>query len=231
MAEWTNHGDVNFAEEGGVLTRRDNERPQDIEFFQLMIDENEQRYAFHGTVCDINEYADNEVLQQTASDFGYSSAEEFIKENPESAAAELVSNWGYGAMEFSATNKDGQGAYSTNTQDFALSEQELAGFMKSLDIPDEFQPTFNFEITAYYGTNNSGIESTFETNQWSEVEAFSHEKLMDGLSVVIEDRRDGNTAELNPDKYRDTFEARNGEFPVDEQYMDVDYGDSEKEID
>lgn len=223
--EWNNQGDVNFAEEGGVLTRIDDERPNDVEFFQLVIDENEQRYAFHGTVCDINEYADNEVLQQTATDYGYASAEEYIKENPEQAAAELVSSWGYGAMEFSATNKDGQGAYSTNTADFKLSEQELAEFMTKLDIPDELQPTFEYEITAYYGTDNKGIESTFETNQWSEVEAFSHEKLMDGLAVVIEDKEYGKTAELNPDKYQDTFDARNGEFPVDEQYMEIDYGD------
>jgi hypothetical protein len=224
-SEWKNHGDVNFAEEGGVLTRVDNERPQDIEFFQLMIDENEQRYAFHGTVNDINDYADNKILQETAAEFGYASAEDFIKADPEAAAAELVSSWGYGAMEFSATNKDGQGAYSTDFHDFALSEQELAGFMQKLDVPSEMQPTFEYAVTAYIGTNFSGIESTFETNQWSEVESFSHEKLMDGYAVVIEDKEYGKSAELNPDKDQDTFEARNGEFPVDEQYMEVDYGD------
>lgn len=232
MTEWYNHSDLSFSEEGGVLTRIDEESPQDIEFFQLFILANEQddvrRFAFYGTICDINQYADNEVLHDTALELGFNSAEEFISELPETAAAELVKNYGNGAMEFSATNKDGQGAYSTDYTDFELSEQELAEFMQELDIPEEFQPTFEYAITAYYGTNYSGIESTFETNEWSEVEEFSHEKLMNGLSVVIENRYDGKTAELNSDRYADTFDIRNGEFPVDSQYMEVDYGDDKE---
>lgn len=228
MGEWTNHGDVNFTDYGGMMTRIDEERPNDVEFFQLQISAEDERFAYHGTVCDIMDYVDNEIIVNEAAEQGKTPLE-YIKEDPEMAAVMLVENYGYGAMEFSATNKDGQGAYSLDPNDFKVSEQELAEFMKKVEIPDNYLPSFEFEITARYGER--GVEDTFKTNDWSEVEKYSHEKLMDGLSVEIKDVDKGKTAELDPDRYQDTFELRNSEFPVDE-YMDVDYGDkADKEID
>lgn len=222
---WTNHGDVNFAENGGVMTKPNEERPNDIEFFQLQISAEGDRFAYHGTVCDINEYADNEVIMGEAAELGVS-PEEYIKENPEQAAALLVENFGYGAMEFSATNKDGQGAYSMNPNDFKVSEQELAEFMTKVGLPDDVIPSFEYELKSRYGKD--ATEDTFKTNDWSEVEAWSHEKLMDGFEVEINDVKYGQSAELDPDRYQDTFDLRNGEFPVDEQYMNVDYGDDKE---
>lgn len=224
MIKWDNFGDENFFEYGGVMTRPREDRENDYDFFQLLIDDEGNRYAFIGTVCDLKEYADNEVLQQAAIDLNYADAADFIESSPERAVVELVENWGCGAMEFSATNKDGQGAYSTDRNDFKLSEQELAEFMTKLDIPDEFIPDFEYELTSRYGKNS--VEDTFKTNKWAEVEVWSHEKLMDGFSVEIKDVKYGQEANLDSDKYRDTFEARNGEFPVDEAYLAVDYGDS-----
>ena len=225
--KWDNFGDDNFAAEGGVMTRPMNDRPNDYEFFQLQIDDEGNRYAFHGVVSDLKDYADNAVLEQGAIDLNYADAADFIENSPERAVVELVENYGYGAMEFSATNKDGQGAYSTDKNDFKLSEQELAEFMTKLDIPVEFIPEFEYQLESKYGKN--GIEDTFKTNDWSEVEAWSHEKLMDGLSVEINDVKYGQSASLDPDRYQHTHDARGGEFPVDERYMSVDYGD-DKEI-
>jgi len=201
------------------------ERPNDIEFFQLQISAEGDRFAYHGTVCDINEYADNEVIMGEAAELGVS-PEEYIKENPEQAAVLLVENFGYGAMEFSATNKDGQGAYSMNPNDFKVSEQELAEFMAKVGLPDDVIPSFEYELTSRYGKD--ATEDTFKTNDWSEVEEWSHEKLMDGFEVEINDVKYSQSAELDPDRYQDTFDLRNGEFPVDEQYMNVDYGDDKE---
>ena len=53
---------------------------------------------------------------------------------------------------------------------------------------------------------------------------------MDGLAVEIKDVKDGKSVEIDPDRYQETFDARNSEFPVDERYMEVDYGDNDKEI-
>ena len=228
-SEWNNFGDASFSEYGGTMVKPmdDDGRPNDYEFFQLKIDDEGNRYAFHGVVVDINEYGDNEVLNEYAAEAGYADGKELAENLPERAVVELVENWGYGAMEFSATNKDGQGAYSMDMNDFKLSEQELAEFMTKLDIPDCYIPDFEYQLESKYGKD--GVEDTFKTNDWSEVEAWSHEKLMDGLSVEIYDRDSGETATLDPDRYQDTFDARNGEFPVDERYMSVDYGD-EREI-
>ena len=227
MGEWNNHGDVNFADYGGVMTRTNDERPNDVEFFQIQISAEGDRFAYHGTVVDVTDYTDNEYIKEEAEAQG-KTPEEYIKENPEQAAVILVENYGYGAMEFSATNKDGQGAYSLDPNDFKLSEQELAEFMKKVEIPDNYLPSFEYELTSRYGKD--GVEDTFKTNDWSEVEAWSHEKLMDGLAVEIKDVKDGKSAEIDPDRYQKTFDARNSEFPVDERYMEVDYGDNDKEI-
>ena len=80
MNEWTNHGDVNFTEHGGVMTKPDENRPQDIEFFQIQISAEGDKYAYHGVVSDINDYADNEIIKAEAAEQG-KSPEEYIKEN------------------------------------------------------------------------------------------------------------------------------------------------------
>ena len=225
MNEWTNHGDVNFTEHGGVMTKPDENRPQDIEFFQIQISAEGDKYAYHGVVSDINDYADNEIIKAEAAEQG-KSPEEYIKENPEQAAVKLVEEWGYGAMEFSATNVNGTGQYSLDNSDFKATEYEIAEYMNKIDIPEQFIPSFEYELTAKYGKD--ATEDTFKTNDWSEVETWSHEKLMDGLTVEINDVKYDQSAELDPDRYQDTFDLRNSEFPVNEQDLSVDYGDNDK---
>ena len=53
---------------------------------------------------------------------------------------------------------------------------------------------------------------------------------MDGYEVEIKDVKYGQSAELDPDRYQDTFDLRNSEFPVNEQDLSVDYGDNDKEL-
>lgn len=222
MSEWKNQGDVNFYDYGGTMVRQNNEDyPNDYEFFRLLVDESDdKKYAFHGTVCGLNDYADNEVLQQTAEDCGYENAKELIEKSPETAVAALVEEWGYGAMEFSARNANGQGQYSTNYADFEVNEQQLVDFMRKADLPESMIPDLQYTVTAKYGKD--GIEDTFQTNDWEKVETYSHEKLMDGLEIEIKDNESGAVANVDPDKYQQTFE---GEFPVDSNTLDVDYGE------
>lgn len=224
MSEWTNYGDHNFAAYGGVMVRPIEERPNDYEFFQLMFLE-EDLFAFHGVISDINEYEDD--LQEAAVDLGYEDAKALIEKAPEVAVVELF-GCSYGPMNFSATNKDGQGAYSTDMNDFKLSEQELDEFMSKLDIPDEFHPEFEYELTSKF-EKNRGVEGSLKTNRWNEVEDWSHNKLMEGLYVEIKEISSGNIASLDPGRYEYTWDLRNGEFPVDERYMDVHYGDEDED--
>lgn len=224
--EWINLGDINFSEHGGIMVKKA-DRPGDFEFFQLLVSGND-KYAMHGTVCDIKGYADEEVIKTAAEESGCT-AKEFV-ENEEKqplAVRALIENYGYGAFEFSPVNVNGQGAYSLDTNDFKLSEQELEQFMKNIDIPTEYWPEFEYKLTSMY-EKDRGVEDTFKTNDWAEVESWSHEKAMNGNFVKIEDEKYGQRVTLEPDRYIDTFELRNGEFPVDERYFSVEYGDEEE---
>ena len=229
MSKWKNFGDVNFSEYGGILTRRCEDRQEDVSFFQLIVNES-GRYAFYGTVVNVMDYKDEQCIKDEAKISKYRSSTDYILNDPESAVVDLLNSYGYGAMEFSAVNKDGKGAYSMDINDFALTEVELAAFMEDLNIPEKFQPVFNLHVISYYGSDYKGIEDTFHTNDWEDIKSYCHEKLMKGFNVEIEDDRDGKSIRLDSGKYIDTFELRNGEFPVDEQYMEVDYGIEDKEF-
>lgn len=225
--EWINLGDVNFSEHGGIMVRQ-TDCPGDYEFFQLLVNGND-RYAMHGTICDIKNYADElETLKAAAEESGCTVKE--LVENEETqpiAVKALIENSGYGALDFSPVNVNGEGAYSLNVNDFKLSEQELEQFMKNVDIPAEYWPEFEYQLTSMY-EKNRGIEDTFKTNDWAEVETWAHEKAMKGNFVKIEDEKYGQRVTLEPERYINTFELRNGEFPVDERYFSVEYGDEEE---
>lgn len=227
MSKWKNFGDVNFSEYGGILTRKCEDRQEDVSFFQLIVNES-VRYAFYGTVVNVMDYKDEQCIKEMAEIYKYKSSTDYILNDPESAVVDLLNK--YGDMNFSAVNKDGKCAYSMDINDFALTEQELDTFMKDLNIPEEFRPVFNIHVISYYGSDYRGIEDTFHTNYWEDIKSYCHEKLMKGFNVEIEDDRDGKSVRLDSERYIDTFESRNGEFPVDEQYMEVDYGIEDKEF-
>lgn len=156
MNEWVNYGDVNFTEYGGVMLRQDDERPNDYHFFKLDIDDYGDMYAFSGTVCDINEYADERAMKEGAQAYGYDDAESFIKNSPELAALELLSNYGCGVFEFSPSNHNGTGQYSLRMEDFRLCHNELVSFMEELEIPGGFIPQWqvDFENAKITGTGD-----------------------------------------------------------------------------
>lgn len=68
-----------------------------------------------------------------------------------------------------------------------------------------------YTVCSYYDGLFRGLEDKGKFTDWSEVQEFSHTKLMDGHYVCISNEETGEMAELNPDIYRDEF---NGEFPV-----------------
>ena len=224
--EWINLGDVNFSEHGGIMVKK-TACPGDYEFFQLLVNGND-RYAMHGMICDIKEYADEEAIKTTAEETGCTTKE--LVENEETqpvAVRALIENSGYGALDFSPVNVNGEGAYSLNMNDFKLSEQELERFMKNVDIPAEYWPEFEYQLTSMY-EKDRGIEDSFKTNDWAEVQSWAHEKSMQGNFVKIEDEKYSQNVTLEPERYISTFELRNGEFPVDARYFSVEYGDEEE---
>ncbi len=139
--EWKNYGDVGFAEYGGVLLRQSNttNRPNDYEYFKLEIDAEGFKYAFSGTLCDLNDYIKEECVQELADEYG-KTPQELFNDNPMAMAACVLDNYGHGIVEFSPHNKDGQGQYSMDYNDFRVNNDQLTQFMKDLNIPDEFRP-------------------------------------------------------------------------------------------
>lgn len=140
MNEWENFGDVNFFDYGGVMVKNCSTEASipEYEFFYLITGNSDVKYAFHGSILWLSDYLD--TLQAEAAEMGYETAQQWILENPESAAAWLVENYGTGPFEFSPRNHNGVGEYSMDYRDFQISEEELGAFMKSVGIPDEYIP-------------------------------------------------------------------------------------------
>lgn len=226
--EWTNYGDMDVTK-GATLIRSDTESSNTFDFFRVMhrtVDGEPELFAYTGQIVNIDfcDYAD--TLEYLASENGYSNAVEFAEAEPERAVADLIEE--FGMKEFPAKNKDGQGVYSDRLDDFHVTEQELAEFMGKCDIPAELIPEYRYAVTARYG--KAGIESTFESDSFSKVQMFAHEKLMDGLNVEIQDTQTGKSVILDADRYQDTFDLRNGEFPVAADNFTPDYGDEGREL-
>lgn len=146
MNEWKNMGDINFVDYGGVMVKRDDERPNDYHFFKLDI--GKDKYAYSGTVCDIYDYADTEVIKELSREMGYddNDVESFIKNHPEQTVVELVTNYGYGSLEFGSRNCKGVGQYSLDSKDFMLSHNELVAFMEKLNIPEGYIPEWQVDF-------------------------------------------------------------------------------------
>ena len=218
--EWENYGDVNFFDYGGVMVRRDADIKDSYDFFQLSIADDGTKFAFRGTICDLHEYAKEKVIEDLARDRGRESAAVLIEKDPEVCVCELLAGYGFGPLEFSARNCHGTGEYSTDWNDFKLTDEELCKFMEEQDIPVEFIPDLQYSAVARYG--DRGIESSMKANRWEEVTAYAHEKLMSGYPVEITDTENGSRVELDPTEYAMNF---NGEFPVDPRYpLEADYG-------
>lgn len=222
---WQNRGDVNFFDYGGVMIRKDAGIKDSYNFFQLSIADDGTKYAFSGTICDLHDYAGEPLLKALARDRGYDTAEDLINNEPEICVMELLSEYGYGPLEFSARNCYGTGEYSLDWADFKLTDEELCKFMEEMDIPSEYIPDLTYTAVAKYG--DRGIESSMKANRWEEVTAYAHDRLMSGHSVEITDTSNGSRVELDPTEYAMNF---NGEFPVNPHYpLEVDYGNRESD--
>lgn len=84
-----------------------------------------------------------------------------------------------------------------------------------------------YSVESYYGTDTNGhffgLESSMETDEWSQVEENAHEMLSSGKNVKITDKETGNSLEINSDAYMENFE---GEFPFKSQ--DLENSEQEK---
>ena len=63
---------------------------------------------------------------------------------------------------------------------------------------------------------DSGISDDEFFNDWSDVESFAHEGLMNGLYVSITDMETGKQLEISPDEYQDAFD---GDFDINEDIV------------
>lgn len=227
MEEWINFGDVNFSDHGGVMVKKVD---YGYDFFQVKIDDIGNRYAFHGNIADLSDYIDEPCVIDAAEEFGYSNAADFVNNDPLRVVVCLVEDYGYGPLEFNARNHEHEGVYSLDITDFALSEYELANFMKEVEIPDKFIPSFEYTVESFYtdiingtGTHQKGMT---KTNEWSDVEKYSHYNLMNGYDVEITDGE--YKVFINADRYKQTNDIRNGNFPVDYRDFEIIYGDEEE---
>lgn len=138
---WENFGDVSFTEYGGTLVRpsHDADYQNDYEYFKLMVDEYGYKYAFSGTIVDLGDYVEEDCVKELAEELNIS-PKELFNTYPMNMVATLLDDYGCGVFEFSPHNKDGQGQYSMDLNDFRVNDRELACFMKDLDIPEKYQP-------------------------------------------------------------------------------------------
>lgn len=84
--------------------------------------------------------------------------------------------------------------------------------LDSNDVIDESNPdSGKYVVYGYYSSNFSGVEDSFQSNDWSEVTEIAHDMLSRGDYVEITNLETGKTKLLSPDEYFDMF---NGEFPI-----------------
>ncbi len=76
-----------------------------------------------------------------------------------------------------------------------------------------------FAVTGYLGSNRSGAyaDRYFGPDEWSEVESYAHELLMQGLYVNIIYFKTGDMIDIDPDVYAENFD---GEFVVTNEIAD-----------
>lgn len=76
-----------------------------------------------------------------------------------------------------------------------------------------------FAVTGYLGSNRSGAyaDRYFGPDEWSEVESYAHELLMQGLYVNIIYFKTGDQINIDPDVYAENFD---GEFVVTNEIAD-----------
>ncbi len=221
--EWQNYGDVNFYEYGGVMVRKDTELSDSYNFFLFEKDDQNNKYAFYGTVTDLHDFREQECINELVTERGYVSIDALLEDDPFLCVAELVRNYGCGVFEFSPKNCRWTGEYSMDMNEFKLNDQELVKFMSEVDIPTEYIPDLEYEATSRYG--EAGIEDSLKSNDWEEIKDFAHEKLMSGYLVELTDHENGSCVFLDPGEYEKKF---NGEFPVNPSYpLELDYGDDE----
>jgi hypothetical protein len=84
-----------------------------------------------------------------------------------------------------------------------------------------------YSVESYYGMDTNGhffgLESSMETDEWSQVEENAHEMLSSGKNVKITDKETGKSIEIVSDAYMENFE---GEFPFKPQ--DLENSEQEK---
>lgn len=84
-----------------------------------------------------------------------------------------------------------------------------------------------YSVERYYGTDTNGhffgLESSMETDEWSQVEEHAHEMLSSGKNVKITDKETSKSIEIVSDAYIENFE---GEFPFKPQ--DLENNEQEK---
>lgn len=76
---------------------------------------------------------------------------------------------------------------------------------------------YKYKVSSYYDMKYLGLEDTFYTNDWTEVEDEAHKKLMQGNCVLIQNLMTGKEIKLSPDEYDETFD---GEFIVRPEELD-----------
>lgn len=72
-------------------------------------------------------------------------------------------------------------------------------------------------VCSYYDEKLHGLEDELKTEDWSEVEDFAHNKLIQGYIVEIENTKTGKYKRINPDEYNEIFD---GEFIVKSEELE-----------
>ena len=80
----------------------------------------------------------------------------------------------------------------------------------------DYDPKYDasYHAYAYYGRNYSGLDDDIHSEDWSEIEEWCHNKLMNGFYVELDNGGNGSIIQLDPDKYQEDFDSDYVDFPV-----------------
>lgn len=76
-----------------------------------------------------------------------------------------------------------------------------------------------FMVDLYYSPNHRGHVGDRYFYDWSEVEEYAHEALMNGLYVSIWNKDNGDTLDISPDEYNDAWENGAADFDINEDIV------------
>lgn len=130
--------------------------------------------------------------------------------------------WYSDGTRFEVTNSRGETKVfeKVATDDAVGGYADLMEVKSSTSIKCSDPIDSKFMVDLYYSPNHSGRAGDRYFYDWSEVENYAHEALMNGLYVSIWNKENGDTLDISPEEYNDTWENGAADFDINEEIVE-----------